>query len=649
MEAITGCGADDQSAAVKRDKALGGRHGLETHLFQGHTLRDVVANDSVIGGGCHPREIPLAIPSNCPGAAVGGNHLMETYDLIGGVYEQPVAGGISGKDYSIFTERNLAHAETYAQGASLASLIHMQILNRRVETVHAHDPVFTIKRLGKDVIGGACHLERVLLCTVFGVHPHAFDGVRAGDDVVPRQWGSHRDVVADGNVFDGFARRCADKLHLVVIRVDDGEKTGIRGNITARRIDVDCVSVLIAESCEVTDLQCVCKTHAQNAPCSVNICDSGRRNDFPIRVRCGRRFSRFGVTHVQHVFGFVLDCGGAPSKKQTCSGKGYKTESFHALKPINLTWSRRAVPAMAMRGCRVSTVMDLSAPVVVAPEAMSWTQVVVLSIVQGLTEFLPVSSSGHLRIVSELFWGQDAGASFTAVIQLGTELAVLVFFAKEIWQILTGWFAGVLNPEKRGFDYRMGWMVIVGTIPVAVAGLLLKDLIRENFRNLWITAAVLILFSFVFIFAERVGKKTRGYDELTMKDAIAMGLWQCLALIPGVSRSGGTISGGLFRGLDREVATRFSFLLAIPAVLASGLFSLPDAFAPQAGQAASGSQLLVGSIIAFALGYASIAWLLKFVSHHSFAWFAAYRIPLGIIVMILLATGVMDASGGAVL
>ena len=275
-------------------------------------------------------------------------------------------------------------------------------------------------------------------------------------------------------------------------------------------------------------------------------------------------------------------------------------------------------------------------------DSMTWVQVVVLSIVQGLTEFLPVSSSGHLRIVSELFWGEDAGASFTAVIQLGTELAVLVFFAKDIWRILTGWFAGIVDKRKRGFDYRMGWMVIVGTIPVGLAGVLLKDLIRENFRNLWITAAVLILFSFVFIAAERRGTKARGFDELSMRDAVVMGLWQCLALIPGVSRSGGTISGGLLRNLDREVATRFSFLLAIPAVLASGLFSLPDAFDPQAGQAASGAQLLVGSGIAFVLGYISIAWLLKFVSNHSFSWFSAYRIPLGILVMLLLATGVMQ-------
>lgn len=274
---------------------------------------------------------------------------------------------------------------------------------------------------------------------------------------------------------------------------------------------------------------------------------------------------------------------------------------------------------------------------------MSWVQVIVLSIVQGLTEFLPVSSSGHLRIVSQLFWGEDAGASFTAVIQLGTELAVLMFFAKDIWRILTAWFAGLADKSKRNFDYRMGWMVIAGTIPVGLAGVLLKDLIRENFRNLWITATVLILFSLVFILAERRGKKTRGFEELTMKDAVVMGLWQCLALIPGVSRSGGTISGGLFLNLDREVATRFSFLLAIPAVLASGLFSLPDAFDPQAGQAASGLQLLVGSGIGFVVGYISIAWLLKFVSNHSFAWFAAYRIPLGLLVMALLGTGVMAA------
>nr|WP_047241397.1 undecaprenyl-diphosphate phosphatase [Corynebacterium epidermidicanis] len=276
-----------------------------------------------------------------------------------------------------------------------------------------------------------------------------------------------------------------------------------------------------------------------------------------------------------------------------------------------------------------------------AHDSLTWSQTIVLSIVQGLTEFLPVSSSGHLRIISDLLWGRDAGASFTAVIQLGTEAAVLVYFFKDIVKIATGWLKGLVNKSERGFDYAMGWMVIVGTLPVAVLGYLGKDFIRDALRNMWITASVLILFSFVFIAAEKYGTKKRSFDQLTMRDAILMGLAQCLALIPGVSRSGGTISAGLFLGLDREVAARFSFLLAIPAVLASGIFSLPDAFAPSSGQAASGVQLLVGTGIAFVVGYASIAWLLKFVSNNSFSWFAAYRIPAGLAVMGLLAAGVL--------
>lgn len=273
---------------------------------------------------------------------------------------------------------------------------------------------------------------------------------------------------------------------------------------------------------------------------------------------------------------------------------------------------------------------------------MTWVQVVVLSVLQGLTEFLPVSSSGHLRIFSEFFWGADAGASFTAVIQLGTEIAVVIFFWREIVQIVRGWCRGIVNREARGADWKMGWMIIVGSIPIGVIGFLAKDFIRESLRNLWITAAVLILFSFVFIAAERWGKKTRTSEELNFRDAIVMGLAQCLALIPGVSRSGGTISAGLFLNLDREVATRFSFLLAIPAVMASGLFSLPDAFGPSAGQAASGMQLAIGTLIAGLVGYAAIAWLLKFVANHSFAWFAAYRIPLGLLVMLLLGLGILQ-------
>lgn len=289
----------------------------------------------------------------------------------------------------------------------------------------------------------------------------------------------------------------------------------------------------------------------------------------------------------------------------------------------------------------------LAAP---AAEGMSWLQVVVLSLLQGLTEFLPVSSSGHLRIFSTWWFGQDAGASFTAVVQLGTEAAVLVFFFKDIIRILSSWFRGVVNAKHRDDpDYRLGWYVIIGSIPIALIGFFAKDLIRDAARNLWITAIVLIAFSLVFLLAEKLGRQDRPVDSqslkgLTMKDAIVMGLAQCLALIPGVSRSGGTISAGLFLGMSRAAAARFSFLLAIPAVLASGLFSLPDAFNPANGQSASGMQLLVGTVIAFGVGYAAIAWFLRFVEKHSLLWFAGYRVLLGLLVMGLLAAGIIPAT-----
>ncbi|MFC0315540.1 undecaprenyl-diphosphate phosphatase [Gordonia phosphorivorans] len=275
---------------------------------------------------------------------------------------------------------------------------------------------------------------------------------------------------------------------------------------------------------------------------------------------------------------------------------------------------------------------------------MSWAQSIVLGAVQGLTEFLPISSSAHLRIVSELWAGEDAGASFTAVTQLGTELAVLVFFAKDIGRILAAWFAGLRNPDRRGIDYRVGWYVILATIPIVVLGFLFTDQIRTVGRNLWLVAIMLILFSFVFVAAERFATQRRDLQQLTRTDAIVMGLAQCLALIPGVSRSGATASAGLFLGLNREAAFRFSFLIAIPAVLGSGLYSLKDAFEPaDAGLQASGSQIVVATVIAFVIGYAAIAWLLKFVSNHSMNWFAAYRVILGSTILVLLATGVVAA------
>jgi undecaprenyl-diphosphatase len=276
---------------------------------------------------------------------------------------------------------------------------------------------------------------------------------------------------------------------------------------------------------------------------------------------------------------------------------------------------------------------------------VSWLQVIVLSIVQGLTEFLPVSSSGHLAIVSEAFFGRDAGASFTAVIQIGTEIAVLIYFARDIGRILTAWFGGLFDAAKRTPDYWLGWWVILGTIPIGIAGLVFKHYIRDDIRNLWIIATALIVFSAVIAAAEYFGKQTREITEFTWKDSLIVGTSQALALIPGVSRSGVTISAGLFLGQKREAAARFGFLLAIPAVLASGLFSLPDAFHPEgAGQSATGLQLLVGTVIAFVIGYAAIAWFLKFLVRHSMYWFVGYRVIAGVTVLILLSTGVISAS-----
>jgi undecaprenyl-diphosphatase len=277
---------------------------------------------------------------------------------------------------------------------------------------------------------------------------------------------------------------------------------------------------------------------------------------------------------------------------------------------------------------------------------MTWTEAIVLGIVQGLTEFLPISSSGHMRITSALFFGEDAGASFTAVTQLGTEAAVLLYFAKDIWRISRTWVVGIWDRSARKeFDYKMAWYVIVGSIPIGVIGFVFKDQIRTAARNLWLVSIVLIVFSFVIAFAEFFGRQSRNLERFRMPDAVTMGLAQALALVPGVSRSGGTASAGLFLGLTREAALRFSFLLAIPAVVMSGVFSLPDVFDKGGtGLVPSGAQMVVATIIAFGLGYASIAWLLKYVSAHTFYPFVLYRVAVGSIVLALLINGTISAT-----
>ena len=277
---------------------------------------------------------------------------------------------------------------------------------------------------------------------------------------------------------------------------------------------------------------------------------------------------------------------------------------------------------------------------------MSWLQVVVLSLVQGLTEFLPVSSSAHLAIVSRVFFDGDAGASFTAVSQLGTEAAVVVYFARDIARIVKAWFSGLfVRAHRDNVDYRLGWYVIIGTIPIGVLGFVFKDVIRSQARNLWVIAIAMLVFSAVIAVAEYYGRQNRHVGQLTWRDGLIVGIAQCLALVPGASRSGATISAGLFLGLDRSLAARFGFLLAIPAVLASGLFSLPDAFHPVSeGMSATGAQLVVSVVIAFGVGLAAVAWLLRFLTHHAMYWFVGYRVVLALAVMALLATGKVLAA-----
>jgi undecaprenyl-diphosphatase len=277
---------------------------------------------------------------------------------------------------------------------------------------------------------------------------------------------------------------------------------------------------------------------------------------------------------------------------------------------------------------------------------MSWFEAIVLGLVQGLTEFLPISSSAHLRVTSAFFFGHDAGAGFTAVSQLGTETAVLIYFWSDIWRLVTAWFRGLRNPDARDQDYRLAWCVIIGSIPIGVAGLLFQDAIEGPARNLYINATVLILFALVLAAAERFGPQRRGADQLTLRDGVIMGLAQMLALVPGVSRSGGTTSAGLFLGLTRPVAVRFSFLLALPAVMASGIYSLKDVGEPVGpGEVgSSGAQILVATVIAFGVGYATIAWLLRYVQAHTIYVFVWYRVLLGLVVLLAVTSGAVAAT-----
>ncbi|WP_146361963.1 undecaprenyl-diphosphate phosphatase [Arthrobacter yangruifuii] len=274
---------------------------------------------------------------------------------------------------------------------------------------------------------------------------------------------------------------------------------------------------------------------------------------------------------------------------------------------------------------------------------MNWFEAIFLGLIQGLTEFLPISSSAHLRIVGELLPGaQDPGAAFTAITQLGTETAVAVYFRKDIVRIIRSWFGSLFGRVPRSDpDARMGWLIIIGSLPIVVLGLLFQDQIESTFRSLWIVATMLIVFGIILAVADAFGRQQRTLDKLTYRHGILYGFAQALALIPGVSRSGGTITAGLFMGYTREAAARYAFLLAIPAVFGSGLFQLVKSL--DEPMPYTGLQTGAATVVAFVVGFVIIGWFLRYVSTRSYRLFVWYRILLGVCIYLLLGFGVLTA------
>jgi undecaprenyl-diphosphatase len=284
---------------------------------------------------------------------------------------------------------------------------------------------------------------------------------------------------------------------------------------------------------------------------------------------------------------------------------------------------------------------------------MAWWHAILLGIVEGLSEFLPISSTGHLTVVEKLLGYRidDAGiTAFTAIIQVGAITAAIIYFFRDIARLAVAWFKGLFSKEARSdVDYRLGWGVIVGSIPIAIVGLALQKVIEGPLRNLWVVAAALILWSVVLWLADRASVQSaprgtpRGEESMTVIDGLILGLWQCVALIPGVSRSGATISGGLFRGIDRVTATRWSFFLGIPALVAAGGLQAVKA-SKSISETVGWGATAIGTVVAFVVAYASIAWLLRFVAHNRFTAFVIYRVVAGLAVVALLVTGAVTAT-----
>ncbi|MBH0024211.1 undecaprenyl-diphosphate phosphatase [Salinibacterium sp. SWN248] len=281
---------------------------------------------------------------------------------------------------------------------------------------------------------------------------------------------------------------------------------------------------------------------------------------------------------------------------------------------------------------------------------MGFIEAIILGLVQGLTEFLPISSSAHLRIMGEFLpSASDPGATFTAITQLGTELAVILFFRKDIARILSRWFQQFRKPhgshgekiDRNHPDVRLGWLVIIGTIPIVLVGYFAQEYIRSTFRSLWLVATVLIVFGIILGIADYLGKRTRALEDMSYGHGITIGLAQMLALVPGVSRSGSTMTAGLALGYTRPAAARFGFLLAIPAVFGSGLYELVHSFG-EPNQVFTYTETAVATVIAFFVGYVVIAALMRYIEKRSFLPFVIYRVVLGVTLYVLLSLNVIQ-------
>lgn len=279
---------------------------------------------------------------------------------------------------------------------------------------------------------------------------------------------------------------------------------------------------------------------------------------------------------------------------------------------------------------------------------MEWWHAILLGIVEGVTEFLPVSSTGHLTIVEKLLGYQIDSpgiTAFTAVIQIGAIFAAVLYFRQDIWRVGSAWCRGVVDASARkSADYKYGWAIIIGSLPIAVVGLLFQDTIETTLRSLWWVAGALIVWSFVLLFADKRAVQNRSEKDVTWKDTFMIGAVQCLALIPGVSRSGATMSAGLLAGFDRVTVTRLSFFLGIPALVAAGVLQAATKFGDISAHGVGWWPTIIATVVSFVVGYISIAWLLKFISQNDFTLFVWYRITVGCLIIGLITSGVVAAS-----